>query len=776
MEKAMSYNISRMTIYALVCAVESDLRALLKLYLGDLDIVQESVDSTLMSKAIARFEKDTGVKFDGSNLDELFDYFDLGDTFQTINSNQKIFPQDDFQQVKSKTKAFEKLIPIRNRVMHIRPLDVEDLPFVVDLCEQLVREYPDNWLGIKETLHKIESDPGHVLTLKIRTYDDASSVFHNLPLPDFDETGLIGRDDIVKQVVKLCRGSFPVISIVGEGGVGKTALALKVAYELLEEKNLFDAVVWVTSKTTQISVSEIRDIKGAIATSIGVVNQISDQLIGSVSDNPLEEIFEYLSTFRVALFLDNLETILDQRIRDFVSELPTGSKLIITSRIGLGAYEYPVKLSGIEVTYASKLIRTLANVRSVSVLKRLDEQLLRKYAQRMHLSPGYIKWFVSAVQTGLSPETVLQNSDLFLEFCMSNVYKYLSADSRLLISIFQCENGWRDLAELAYLADFEAIRTQKALQELMSTNMLSENTVTFGSSVKPTYQIAELPKAYLNKYQAPPKVLREKIANARNKLKSQFDTYNLDGGSKYSKRNIVQRIKNDRVIIRRLLQALRYIEENRYESAYELLDEAKRLAPEYFEVHRVLAYFHQRKGNIPEARSSYELSISLSPNTPQLHFWYGWFLLRDEELSDEALNQFEIARKIDPESPEIVIEIARVNMFQKNYSKSWSVLNEFVEKYGLIERCSYHFLDMRFQLHYREADLFASQARYKESFSKLKSMRAEFRKMEAQFTDLSRVVHRIKKANPVISILMRNCEEINSDELREMQNWIQSFG
>ncbi|TOA71109.1 hypothetical protein, partial [Vibrio parahaemolyticus] len=73
---------------------------------------------------------------------------------------------------------------------------------------------------------------------------------------------------------------------VGEGGVGKTALALKVAYELLEdESSPFDAIVWVTSKTTQITVNEISDIKSAISDSLGILTEIENQLIGEGLSN-----------------------------------------------------------------------------------------------------------------------------------------------------------------------------------------------------------------------------------------------------------------------------------------------------------------------------------------------------------------------------------------------------------------------------------------------------------------------------------------------------------
>ncbi|HGY7857506.1 TPA: NB-ARC domain-containing protein, partial [Escherichia coli] len=292
--------------------------------------------------------------------------------------------------------------------MHIRPLDVEDYPTLASICEKIIKSETNCWSNLTEISQKINNNPSFLLSMEIKNYDEEKQN-HNLPLPDFDETGLIGRQSHVQKVKQLCYGAFPVISIVGEGGVGKTALALKVAYEILEdEDNPFDAIVWVSSKTTQITVNEIKEIKDAISDSIGVIQEISNQIIGtSVKQSNFEEIIEYLTTFKIALFIDNLETILDDNIREFVGALPQGSKIIITSRIGLGAFEYPVRLQGIDESYASQLMRILAKIRGVDSLEKIEEKIMRSYVNRMSRNPSYIKWFVSSVQTGLSPEAVL---------------------------------------------------------------------------------------------------------------------------------------------------------------------------------------------------------------------------------------------------------------------------------------------------------------------------------------------------------------------------------
>jgi len=324
----MAFNNARMTAYALISALEEDLRDIIKIHLNDKSSNDFYFNEELVRRAKSRIERDIGIVFDDLENSDLVDYFDLGDTFQTINTNSIKFPEHISKLLKKSTNKLEKLVPIRNRVMHIRPLNFDDLPTVSSLCNFLLNEDESLWTNLLEVTKKLETDPSFVFSLNIKSFDD-SNLNHNLPLPDFDETGLIGREEVVSQVKKLCLGAYPVISIVGEGGVGKTALALKVAYELLEDEHSpFDAVVWVSSKTTQITVNEIKDIKGAINSSLGVIQEISEQIVDSDSDSHnLEEISEYLATFKIALFIDNLETILDDKIREFVGSLPLVVKL-----------------------------------------------------------------------------------------------------------------------------------------------------------------------------------------------------------------------------------------------------------------------------------------------------------------------------------------------------------------------------------------------------------------------------------------------------------------
>jgi len=199
----MAYSLSRMTVYALLSGLEEDLRGVIKSRLGSELYSDPKFDQQLITRCRARLEKDVGSAYDEPTLDNLIDYFDLGDTFQIINSNQASFDAGFSQAIKAKTRQFEKIIPVRNRVMHIRPLNFDDLPLISDFCAELIKENFHGWENLQDTFDRLQDDPSFVLDLKIPVVDsEVDTIPHNLPLPDFDETGLIGRDAVVKQVKK----------------------------------------------------------------------------------------------------------------------------------------------------------------------------------------------------------------------------------------------------------------------------------------------------------------------------------------------------------------------------------------------------------------------------------------------------------------------------------------------------------------------------------------------------------------------------------------------
>lgn len=767
----MAFNLTRMTAYALLSAVEEDFRDLIKDY-----VVEESkLPPELLDRAKQRIEKDIGGLFEDISFAELVDYFDLGDTFQVINSNKAFFPENIYSPIKQLNKQIESLVPIRNRVMHIRPLNFDDLPNITNFCDQLVGYNSSvEWKNVSATLSNIKENPSFVLSLDITKYDDDTVISHNLPMPDFDETGLIGRDKEIEQIKKLCYGSFPVISILGEGGVGKSALALKVAYELIEDDKYFDAVIWVTSKTTQITLNEIREIKGAINSSLGIIEEAGSQIMNDhLSGHTFDEVVEYLATFRIALFLDNLETIMDDNIRNFVGSLPQGSKIIITSRIGLGAYEYPIKLQGIEERYASQLLRMVAKIRGVESISKLPDEQLRKYVNRMHRNPSYIKWFVSSVQTGISIESVLQNSGSFLDFCMSNVYEYLSKNAQQITTSMQCIGGFKDLPELAYLNDFSALQVQDAVQELMATDMLRQRSITKDSSVKTMYQLSELARAYLDKHHKPSNAFQKTIMDKRNQLNSVYEQQmNQQTSDKYNPINIQFREKSDRVVVRELQEIQKLINRNIYDEAFERLEEVHGLAPEYFEVARFKAYLYQKIGNISDARGQYELAIILAPKKPQLYYWFGKFLLDSEDNIDGATEQFELAYKIEPNSAKVSVALARAYLVQHEHAKSQEIIDTLKDTISQADDFSNKFYyDVSIQIKYRIADDLSRTDNYIDSLKSLEEMIELFNQIPVKYQDRY-IKNKLRRCSYITNRLVKDLKGSDLDRLNKIVKWV----
>jgi LuxR family transcriptional regulator, glucitol operon activator len=729
-------NAGRLTLFAIITAMEQDLRDIIRYQ------VMPAIGGNILSnetreEAVARWKRDGG---DGEPTESHLLYFvDFGDLYQFLNQKRNLLNIELGGRIRAGTSSFETIAAVRNRIAHSRPLHHDDLPNTLDFVSELVRGHEGYWPHLSKTLAQLRDDPSFVLELDISSILRDDDISHNLPLPDFDETGFIGREEAREQIKRRILGPWPVISVLAEGGVGKTAVTLKAAYELIDEKSAdlpFDAVVWVTSKTTQLGPTEIREIRGAITDSVGVMDAIASHLAGSAAqEDSMQEVQEYLREFRVLLFLDNLETVLDDRLRDFVSNLPVGSKIVTTSRTGIGAFEHPIYLDSLGETDSITLLRAAARVEGVDDLTRMHNRDLSRYVKRMHLNPAFIKWFVSAVRVGQPPEEVLaSHSDMLLDFCLSNVYDFLSEESRRLLYVFQSAPGRHSQGELAYLEDEHDVhRLKKCLLELVSANMVKLHSIAAGSTYHSSYDLTDLSRDYLRRHHPVDRDTVRRVTARRNELRELRES--LATTQPYNFQEIAV-LSHEAIPVARLLRdALKSIGRRDYVSAEDAIETARQLHGDFFEVHRVSAYLAAERGDLTLARDAYRSALELAPDFAPLNVWFGGYLSRYEGDTAAAIPFFERALKLAPEDFTPRLELARAYLHCQRFADCLRMLGD-VRADRLEGLDARKFYDLRIQARSRAAEHYSSRGSYDDTCVQLHALLEEFDRVPIEHRDV----------------------------------------
>lgn len=737
---------ARLMLYAVISSVETDLRVFISEHTPAEDPLK-FLGPDLHATCLERAAKEEDI-LSPTTVEGLIAYADFSDHYRLVNTHRHLFPSAIASHIRDITHKLEQLVPIRNRVMHSRPLQGSDLPTTLAVAEGLAKARVGPWTQVRKTLDLLAADPSFVYRLRIPVLPEAEErIAHNLPTPDFDETGFVGRQDFVELTIGAILGSYPVITVLGEGGIGKSALALKVAYELLDRQDCpFDLIIWSSSKTHTLTGTEIREITDSIASSLDLIRDISDSIGGGLAEDPLEGLLDDLRAVPTLLILDNLETVLDEKIKSFLARLPPGSKILVTSRIGIGAYEHPLRLDAMKEDDTIVFMRTLARVRQVSGLVKCSNRQLLQYTGQLYNNPGFIKWFVAGVQAGTRPEELLVKPDAFLDFCLSNVYEYLSADAKTTLRSLLLNPG-ASQGDVGYYSGLDGPRLTQALNNLYSTNMVNMLFVPEGSSYDSYYEVTELAGRYLSRHHplSPEEV--QSIEERRKKMVAMQEELRAVGRrNPYQRGAICVRDRRDWVAAMGLKRALEASRTGRHENALELIVEAKRLTPEYFEVYRVEGIVLWDAGRFVEAAGAFQRAMELNPDWGPTLYSYSLFLMKGQDDVEGAEEYARRAHEVDPGRVAVMMHLVRARVYSSDFvgaREVLRVLEEGRERLGVMEarKC----VDLHLQTFLREGDVAVHAGELPEALVAFENGREYWITIPAALVD-SRLRHRMGKA------------------------------
>jgi LuxR family transcriptional regulator, glucitol operon activator len=666
----------RNTCFAILSSIETDMRETI----GDLALASNSVDmlpTDVRKSATERFELDEkhtpGVP--PENDIDLIDYTDFADLGKMIRIRSEEITSLCGRDAGLLASQVESMTRARNRVCHSRPLESDDLSRFIDLANSLLRDYPQlQWKELQSVRLKIEQDPTFVLRLEIPAFWTAAADVtpHNLPMVDFDETGFVGRTTETRDVIKHISGPHPLVTIVGEGGVGKSALALHCLYEILDTKDArFDAIVWISLKTRILTTAGVREIHDAVTSTLGIVQAATGKLGSSIAGSDLgllvEELKSYMSHSRILLVIDNLETLTLEDVRPLLESIPTGSKILLTSRIGLGELELRYKLDQLDKKQSILLARRHAKSLNLQLLAECTEEHLGKYCQALFYNPLLIKWFVSSVSNGAEPERLLsrgnQSFSTALQFCFENLYNRLGESEKQILHVLFAARRQLSQTELFFLLQEVTQLTQLdleiALNVLHGSSMLKRAFRDRRKADSGThYALTDVSSEYLARFAPPNAKILERVQAALKKLRSLAELAQVqEEAYPYHIFTVRSVTTDERICAVYLNNALKKARVGLNAEARGIVEHAKSLLPNFSETYRISAIVEGKANDFFKADEEIRIAIDLNAGSSLTHYQYALFLLKDMEDFNSSLSQIDAALQIDP--GELTLETAR---------------------------------------------------------------------------------------------------------------------
>jgi hypothetical protein len=311
------------------------------------------------------------------------------------------------------------------------------------------------------------------------------SVFGNIPPTPI---GYINRAVLQRDLREaLLDDRHPVVTLVGRGGIGKTALALAVLHEILGLER-FGAAIWLSARDVDLlpegpkivsaDVLSLKDMakefvrlmgpQGAKEKGFDAVAYLGNSLAKSPIESPLLFAFDNFETVRGP---GELYAFLDAHIR-----LP--NKILITTRSRDFKADFPVDVMGMNEGETEQLISAVAG--KLGINEFLTPEYRSELTRDSDGHPYIIKILLGEVAQAkrlVKVQRAVASKDKILDALFERTYTSLSPAAK---QIFLTMCNWRStIPRLAVEAVMlrpanEGMDTEAAIEELIRTSFVEE--------------------------------------------------------------------------------------------------------------------------------------------------------------------------------------------------------------------------------------------------------------------------------------------------------------
>ncbi|HEY0173896.1 MAG TPA: tetratricopeptide repeat protein [Pyrinomonadaceae bacterium] len=193
--------------------------------------------------------------------------------------------------------------------------------------------------------------------------------------------------------------------IDGPGGMGKTSLAVRAAFDCTPEQ--FDRIVFVSVKNRELDDDGVRELGVFVLPGfLEMLNELSRELgradiTKAPEDERIRLLLDALRGDRALLILDNLESLPKpdrDRLFTFVKRLPQGCKAILTSRRRIGSGSEELILQKLSQEAALETLADLAR-RNPLLTRTTEDERVALYEQTAG-SPLLLRWVAGQLGRG----------------------------------------------------------------------------------------------------------------------------------------------------------------------------------------------------------------------------------------------------------------------------------------------------------------------------------------------------------------------------------------